>query len=142
MNIIVALEVMFILRIVMMMIIIIIIINLTPWPLVRERIIPTERPPLVDEILMPTFVDRRVSRGQSSGSPTVVNIKNKLWHLDRNLTIPTERPPLISEFYFQICGKRGIAWSARRFPTAVNLGFLDRNRYFFFQVAPRLSSRG
>jgi hypothetical protein len=22
----------------------------TPWPLVRERIIPTERPPLVDEI--------------------------------------------------------------------------------------------
>jgi hypothetical protein len=22
----------------------------TPWPLVRERIIPTERPPLIDEI--------------------------------------------------------------------------------------------
>jgi hypothetical protein len=22
----------------------------TPWPLVRERTIPTERPPLVDEI--------------------------------------------------------------------------------------------
>jgi hypothetical protein len=22
----------------------------TPWPLVRERIIPTDRPPLVDEI--------------------------------------------------------------------------------------------
>jgi hypothetical protein len=36
----------------------------TPWPLVRERTIPTERPPLVDEILVPTFVDRGVSRGR------------------------------------------------------------------------------
>jgi hypothetical protein len=27
-------------------------------------------------------------------------------------------------------------------PTAVNLSFLDRGRYFFFQVAPHLSSRG
>jgi hypothetical protein len=25
-------------------------IKQTPWPLVRKRIIPTERPPLVDEI--------------------------------------------------------------------------------------------
>jgi hypothetical protein len=25
-------------------------IYITPWPLVRERTIPTERPPLVDEI--------------------------------------------------------------------------------------------
>jgi hypothetical protein len=24
--------------------------KLTPWPLIRERTIPTERPPLVDEI--------------------------------------------------------------------------------------------
>jgi hypothetical protein len=41
---------------------------------VRKRTIPTERPPLVDEILMPPFVDRGVSRGQHSGSPTVVNL--------------------------------------------------------------------
>jgi hypothetical protein len=27
-------------------------------------------------------------------------------------------------------------------PTAVNLGFLNRSRYFFFQVPPHLSSRG
>jgi hypothetical protein len=27
-------------------------------------------------------------------------------------------------------------------PPAVNLSFLDRSRYFFFQVAPHLSSRG
>jgi hypothetical protein len=26
--------------------------------------------------------------------------------------------------------------------TVVNLSFLDRSRYFFFQVAPHLSSRG
>jgi hypothetical protein len=30
----------------------------TPWSLVRERTIPTERPPLVEEILVSTFVDR------------------------------------------------------------------------------------
>jgi hypothetical protein len=32
------------------------------------------RPPHVDEILVPTFVDREVSRGQRGGSPTVVNL--------------------------------------------------------------------
>jgi hypothetical protein len=45
----------------------------TPWPLVRKRTIPTERPALVDQ-LVPTFVDRRVSRGQRDGSPTAVNL--------------------------------------------------------------------
>jgi hypothetical protein len=35
-----------------------------------------------------------------------------------------------------------VAWSAQRIPTAVNLCFLDRSRYFFIQVAPQLSSRG
>jgi hypothetical protein len=36
----------------------------------------------------------------------------------------------------------GVAWSAQRILTAVNLGFLDRSLYFFIQVAPQLSSRG
>jgi hypothetical protein len=36
----------------------------------------------------------------------------------------------------------GAAWSAQRIRTAINLGFLDRSRYFFIQVAPHLSSRG
>jgi hypothetical protein len=49
--------------------------------------------------------------------------------LARERTIPTERPP-------------GVAWSAQRIPTVVNLGFLDRSRYFFLQVVPQLSSRG
>jgi hypothetical protein len=36
---------------------------------------------------------------------------------------------------------RGVAWSAQQIPTAVNLGFLDRSRYFFTQFTPQLSSR-
>jgi hypothetical protein len=32
--------------------------------------------------------------------------------------------------------------SAQQVPTSVNLGFVDRSRYFFVQVAPQLSSRG
>jgi hypothetical protein len=31
----------------------------------------------------------------------------------------------------------GVAWSAQRIPTAVNLGFRDRSRYFFIHVAPQ-----
>jgi hypothetical protein len=34
------------------------------------------------------------------------------------------------------CGQRGGS------PTAVNLSFLNRNRYFFFQVSPHISSQG
>jgi hypothetical protein len=36
----------------------------------------------------------------------------------------------------------GVAWSAQRILTAVNLGFLDRSRYFFIQLVPQSSSRG
>jgi hypothetical protein len=46
----------------------------TPWPLVRKRTIPTERTTFVDEILVPTFADRGVSRGQRGGSLTVINL--------------------------------------------------------------------
>jgi hypothetical protein len=45
----------------------------TPWPLVRKRTIPAERPPLVGEILVPTFVDGGVSLYDRGGSPAVVN---------------------------------------------------------------------
>jgi hypothetical protein len=44
--------------------------------------------------------------------------------------------------YCQLLRVEGVAWSAQRIPTAVNVGFLDRSRYFFSQVAPQLSSRG
>jgi hypothetical protein len=56
-------------------------------------------------------------------------------------TMPTERLPLVGEVV-QTFEERGVARSAQRIPTVVNLGFLDRSRYFFFQVAPKLSSRG
>jgi hypothetical protein len=46
----------------------------TPWHLVRKRTIPTERPPLVGDILLPTFAVRGMSRGQYGGSLTVVNL--------------------------------------------------------------------
>jgi hypothetical protein len=47
----------------------------TPWPLVRKRTIPTDRP----RILVANFVDRGVSRGQRGGSPTVVNLSFLDW---------------------------------------------------------------
>jgi hypothetical protein len=40
------------------------------------------------------------------------------------------------------CEYKSVALSALRFSTAVNLGFLDRSCYVFFQVAPHLYSRG
>jgi hypothetical protein len=39
--------------------------------------------------------------------------------LVREITLTTERPPLVSEVSANFCGKRDIAWSARRIPTAV-----------------------
>jgi hypothetical protein len=39
-------------------------------------------------------------------------------------------------------GIESVAWSAQRIPPVVSLGFLDRSRYYFFQVAPQLYSRG
>jgi hypothetical protein len=56
-------------------------VNYTEWATANGRL-----------ILVPTFVDRGVARGQRGGTPT-----------------------------------------------AVNLSFLDRSRYFFFQAAPHLS---
>jgi hypothetical protein len=53
--------------------------------------------------------------------------------------MPTERPPLVGEVvpFLRI---EGDAWSAQRIPPGVCLGFLGLNRYYFFQVAPQLSS--
>jgi hypothetical protein len=42
----------------------------------------------------------------------------------------------------QLLRIESVAWSAQQIPTAVNLGFLDRSRYFSIQVAPQLSSQG
>ena len=44
---------------------------------------------------------------------------------------PTERPPPVSEASANFCGYRGVAWSAQRFPTAVNLCLSNLDRYLF-----------
>jgi hypothetical protein len=62
--------------------------------------------------------------------------------LVRKRTIPTERPPLVGEVSAKLSRVQSVAWSGQRIPMAVILGFLDRSRYFFIQVAPQLSSRG
>jgi hypothetical protein len=31
----------------------------------------------------------------------------------------------------------GVAWSAQRILTAINLGFIDRSHYFFFKLTSR-----
>jgi hypothetical protein len=40
--------------------------------------------------------------------------------------------------YCQILRIEGATWSTRRIPYCRNIGFLDRSRYFFYQVAPQL----
>jgi hypothetical protein len=57
-------------------------------------------------------------------------------------TIPTERQPLVGEVSANFLRIEGVALSAQRTPTAVNLCFLGRSRYSSIQVAPQLSSRG
>jgi hypothetical protein len=42
------------------------------------------------------------------------------------------RPPLAGEFSAKFCGENVVPWSLRRVPTAINVGFLDRSRYFSF----------
>jgi hypothetical protein len=41
---------------------------------------------------------------------------------------------------YQLLQIEDVAWSAQRIPTAVNLGFLDRSRYFL-EIVSQLSSR-
>jgi hypothetical protein len=63
-------------------------------------------------------------------------VKNSVaWVRER--TIPTERPPLAGEVSVNFCGW-GCHVVSVTDPYVRILGFLDRSRYFFFQVAPRL----
>jgi hypothetical protein len=55
----------------------------------------------------------------------------------REWTIPTKWPKLVPNFADKGCHVVGATDLYRRI-----LGFLDRNRYFFFQAAPQLYSRG
>jgi hypothetical protein len=56
-------------------------------------------------------------------------------------TMPTERPPLVDEVV-PTFADRGCCVGSATDPPVVSLGFLDQSRYYFFEVAPQLSSRG
>jgi hypothetical protein len=57
--------------------------------------------------------------------------------LVRKRTIPTERPPHVGEVSANFAD-RGCHVISPTDPLGHILGFLDRNRYYFFQVAPQL----
>jgi hypothetical protein len=63
--------------------------------------------------------------------------------LVRERAISTERPPLVGKVSanFFVWIERCRVVSAAD-PNGRNLDFLDRSRYFFFQVAPQLYPRG
>jgi hypothetical protein len=56
--------------------------------------------------------------------------------------IPTERPPLVDEVSVNFLRIEGCRVVRVTDPYGHILGFIDRSRYFFFQVAPQLYSRG
>jgi hypothetical protein len=60
----------------------------------------------------------------------------------RKWTIPTGRPPLVSEVCANFFAVKGCLVVSLTNPHGRILGFLDRSRYYFFQVAPQLYSRG
>jgi hypothetical protein len=57
--------------------------------------------------------------------------------LVRYRTMPTERPPLLGEVVPTFADRGCCVVSAADHPGRI-LGFLDRSRYYFFQVAPQL----
>jgi hypothetical protein len=59
----------------------------------------------------------------------------------REQTIPTERPPLVGKDVPTFLD-RGFRVVSAMDPYGRILGFLDRSRYYFFQVVPQLYSRG
>jgi hypothetical protein len=61
--------------------------------------------------------------------------------LVRKRTIPTERPPLVGEVSANFADRGCHVVSATDHHGRI-LGFLDRSRYYFFQVTPQLYSRG
>jgi hypothetical protein len=64
----------------------------------------------------------------------IIIINNNSVDLISERTIPTERPPLVCQL-LRIEGCRMVSAAD---PYGRNLGFLDRSRSFFFQVAPQL----
>jgi hypothetical protein len=79
-------------------------------------------------------------RRLTSSNPWI-RIKNNSVALVREQTIPTERPPLVGKVNANFADRACRVVSATD-PHGRILAFLDLSRYFFFQVAPQLYSRG
>jgi hypothetical protein len=60
----------------------------------------------------------------------------------RKRTIPVKRPPLVSEVSANFFVDRGCRVVSVMNPYDRILAFLDRSRYYFFQVPLQLYSRG
>jgi hypothetical protein len=79
----------------------------------------------------------------STGQNHINKLKTKLnsVSLIRERTMPTERPPLVSEVNANF-GDSGCRVVSATDPHGRILGFLDRSRCFFFQIAFQLYSQG
>jgi hypothetical protein len=66
------------------------------------------------------------------GDPKRVSNNNKLRGLSPQAHY-TDRATAACQRSFKLLRIEGVAWSAQRIPTAVNLGFLDRSRTFPFK---------
>jgi hypothetical protein len=72
----------------------------------------------------------------------LIIIKKNFMVSVRKQTIPTERPPLVSEVSADLLRIEGCHVVSVTNPYGRILGLLDRSRYYFYQVAPQLYSRG
>jgi hypothetical protein len=68
--------------------------------------------------------------------------QKKLHFLVCKRTIPTELPPLVGESWCQLLRIEGYRVVSAADPNCRYSRLLDRSSYFFFQVAPHLSSWG
>jgi hypothetical protein len=84
----------------------------------------------------PHFAGQRLVKHVTAAVNTHVRKETNSVTSIRKWTIPTERPPLVSEVSANFC-----VVSATD-PHGRILGFLDRSRYYFFQLTPQLYSRG
>jgi hypothetical protein len=136
--------------------------------LVRERTIPTERPPLVGEVslshltwgwrqtLSPKrcvvwfseyLTTRKVHKPSNSecdvpsSEPFSIHNKTNSMVWVRERTIPTERPPLVGEVIANLYGWR-MPRGQRDGSLRPYSGFSRQEPLLFYQVAPHLYSRG
>jgi hypothetical protein len=68
---------------------------------------------------------QNITGGSAEGCSAVLLVRTP-WRSVSKPAILTDLPPLVGELSANCCWQRGVAWSAQRIPTAIDLGFLDR----------------